>query len=198
MLELARSEERIACELDVFDRDPWLLNAGNGTIDLRTGVLTPHCREDLITKLCGAAVDMNAPCPAWDAFLHRIFDGNAAGIGFVQRAAGYSLVGITSEQVLLFLYGTGKNGRSTFLEVLKAVLGGYAATADFSAFTTKKNGDGPRNDIARLRGARLVTAIEFERGERREKLRDLCAVNSYRITSCRQCPRGDSNTRPTV
>ncbi len=138
MLELARSEERIACELDVFDRDPWLLNAGNGTIDLRTGVLTPHCREDLITKLCGAAVDMNAPCPAWDAFLHRIFDGNAAGIGFVQRAAGYSLVGITSEQVLLFLYGTGKNGRSTFLEVLKAVLGGYAATADFSAFTTKK------------------------------------------------------------
>jgi putative DNA primase/helicase len=170
MLELARSELPIACRLDAFNRDKWLFNASTGTIDLRTGVLTPHSRDDFLTKICGAAFDAGAPCPVWESFLSRIFDGNADLIRFVQRAVGYSLVGVTSEHSLFFLYGTGANGKTTFIEVIKAVFGEYATTADFTAFATRRNSDGPRNDLARLHGARLVTATEFGAGRQLDEV----------------------------
>jgi putative DNA primase/helicase len=78
--------------------------------------------------------DPNADCPKWKAFLQRIFNNNERLIRFVQRAVGYSLTGSTREQCLFFLYGTGANGKSTFLEVVRALLGDYAVTAEFSTF----------------------------------------------------------------
>ena len=91
------------------------------------------------------------------------YGGNKALIGYVQRAVGYALTGSTREQVLFMLYGTGANGKSTFLEMIQALLGDYAQQSDFNTFLMRDH-DGPRNDVARLMGARFVAAAEVESG----------------------------------
>lgn len=163
MISLARDEVPVL--LEDLDQDPWLLNVANGTLDLRTGELRPHRREDLITKLAPVKYDPSAKCSLWKKFLDRTFDGDEELIGFVQRAVGYALTGSTREQVLFMLYGTGANGKSTFLETLRAMLGDYAQHSDFSTFIAR-NVNGPRNDIARLNGARFVSAQEIQSGQR--------------------------------
>lgn len=165
MLELVQAEPGIAITPAALDADPWRLSCRNGTIDLRTGELHPHRREDLITKIVPAPYDSVMECPRWMTFLDRVLAGDEALIQFVQRAVGYSLTGLTSERALFFLYGYGRNGKSKFLEVLRALLSGYASQADFTTFIERK-GDGPRNDIARLFGARLVTSSEVGEGKR--------------------------------
>jgi putative DNA primase/helicase len=111
MLELAKSAVPVAP--DELDSDPWLLNASNGTVDLRTGALREHRREDLITKLAPVEYDPNATAPTWEAFLERVLPGEELRT-FVQRAAGYSATGDTSEQIMLINHGAGNNGKSTF------------------------------------------------------------------------------------
>ena len=151
---------------DDLDRDPWLLTCLNGTLDLTTGELLPHQRGDRITKLAPVDYDPTAKAPSWAAFLDRIMAGNAGLITFLQRAIGYSLTGDTREQVLLILHGTGANGKSTLLETLTALLGEYATKTPTETLLLKKMAGGIPADVARLRGARLVTAVEAEEGQR--------------------------------
>ena len=164
MLALAKSHPALAAVPEMFDAKPWLLNLPNGTLDLRQMVFRSHARDDLLTKVAGVAYDPTATCPQWLAFLVTIMAGNQALIGFLQRFAGYTLVGEVSEQSLILLYGTGANGKSVFLEILRYVLGEYAMQADFTTFTASK-GQNVRNDLARLVGARFVTAVESEYGQ---------------------------------
>lgn len=166
MLELARTERDIAIRHDVLDADPWALNVSNGTLDLRTGQLRPHRREDLITKLAPVIFDSNAVCPRWHAFLVRVLGGDAELVAFAQRAIGYSLTGDTSEQCLFVLHGAGANGKTTFLEIVRELLGEYAYQADIATFLERKADGGPRNDVAGLVGARLVTSSEVGEGRR--------------------------------
>jgi putative DNA primase/helicase len=105
--------------------------------------------------------DPEATCPRWDKFLHRIMDGNENLLRFLKRMVGYCLTGDTSEQLLFLLYGTGANGKSTFLETIRCLLGDYARQADLNTFVARSS-DAIRNDIARLQGARLVSAVEAE------------------------------------
>jgi putative DNA primase/helicase len=163
MVNLARSEPDIPVKISQLDADPWLLNCRNGTIDLRTGKLLPHHPENLCTKIIPVAYDPHAKCSTWISFLRRVMEENPDLIKFLQRAIGYALTGVTSEQLLFFLYGTGANGKSTFIETVRQLLGDYSQQADFDTFVTKKN-DGPRNDLARLKGARLVAAVEAAQG----------------------------------
>ncbi len=161
MTGLAQALLPVATE--ALDRDPDLFNVANGTLDLRTGTLRPHDRADLLTRLAPVPFDPDAACPRWDAFLLRCMGGDKALVGFLQRAVGYALTGHTSEQVLLLLYGTGANGKSTFLETIRALLGDYATQTDFTTFL-KREGEGVRNDLARLVGTRFVSAVEAEAG----------------------------------
>ena len=172
----SESRQRIAAMIDLaapmclaspdeFDADDWLLNLENGVLNLRTLEFLPHDPNWRLTKLAPVPYDPNADCPKWKAFLQRIFNNNERLIRFVQRAVGYSLTGSTREQCLFFLYGTGAKGKSTFLEVIRALLGDYAVTAEFSTFVADRKGS-VRNDIARLHSARLVTAIEVGEGKR--------------------------------
>ena len=165
MVTLAQSEPGIPVMVEELDRDRWLLNVLNGTIDLRTAKLRRHRRQDLITKLAPVAYDPTATCPRWEAFLDRIFAGDQKLIGFVRRAAGYSLSGTASERVILLLFGTGKNGKTTLLETLRAAFGDYATATPVETLLVKRTGGIP-NDLARLKGARLVTASEAEKGAR--------------------------------
>jgi DNA primase catalytic core len=164
MISLAETEPGIPVESNELDADPWLFNCNNGTLDLRTGELRPHRREDLITKLAPVDYDPNAKCPKCDAFLDRIMGGNAKLVRFIQKAVGYALTGDTREQCFFILYGTGANGKSTFIETVRSMLGDYARQTDFRTFTPHR-GESPRNDIARLAGARFVSAVEAESGQ---------------------------------
>ena len=163
MVELAKTEPGIPVTPEELDADPWLLNCLNGTLNLRTGELLSSHREHLCTKQVPVDFDPQATCPVWEAFLNRIMKGRAELIRFLQRGIGYSLTGMTNEQVLFLFYGTGANGKSTFIETVRHLLGDYAQQADFSTFLERK-GDSPRNDLASLKGARFVAAVEAAEG----------------------------------
>lgn len=165
MVNLAGAEDEVKATPEEFDRDPILLTVNNGTLDLRTGKLLGHDRGHLVTKLAPVDFDPNAECPLWMAFLDRIMGENEGLTSFLQRAVGYSLTGDTSEQCLFLLYGTGANGKSVFVRTVGRLLGDYAGAASFETFLVRRR-EGPRNDVADLRGARFVSAIEAEKGQR--------------------------------
>lgn len=165
VLELARSEAGIPVQPDELDADPFALNVANGTLDLRKGELRPHDRADLITKLAAVVYDPGATAPRFTEFLDRIFAGDADTIAFVGRYVGYSLTGSTAEQKLAILWGTGQNGKSTLLATLRALLGDYGQQAPAETFLERR-GDGIPNDLARMRGARMVVAAEVGEGRR--------------------------------
>lgn len=161
LISLAESEEGVPVRVKDLDCDSMLLNCQNGTLDLGTGEFREHHREDLITKLSPVIYDSNAECPHWLQFLNRIMGGNDELIFFLQRVAGYSLTGDTREHALFLLFGTGANGKTTLLETLRHVWGDYAMSAEFSSFVATR-GMSVRNDLARLAGARAVTAAESQ------------------------------------
>jgi putative DNA primase/helicase len=165
MISLASSEPGVPVLPEELDTDPWLLNVRNGTVDLRTGRLLPHRRENLITKLTDVEYDEAASCPRWEQFLDEIMLGNKNLVRFLQRAAGMSLTGDVSDHVLLVLYGTGRNGKSTFLNTLLAVMGDYGMQAMPDLLMAKYNDRHP-TELADLFGKRLVVSIESEQGRR--------------------------------
>jgi P4 family phage/plasmid primase-like protien len=157
-------------KVDDFDRDGWLFNVQNGTFDLRTGEFREHRRADLITKMAPVTYDAKASCPHFIEFLAAILDApndyEAALelVIFLQRFFGYTLTGSTREQCFIILHGDGSNGKSTLLNVLRALLGDYCKQTKPDTLMQKKFGEGISNDVAMLRGARMVTAIETNEG----------------------------------
>jgi putative DNA primase/helicase len=167
MITLAQSDVKVALRADDLDADPWLLNVANGTVDLRTGELRPHRREDLITKLAPVTYDPGARLELFEAFLFQTFGGDADLIRYVQKAAGYSLCGDTREEALFIAHGPTGGGKTSLAEALRAALGDYAATADPETFlTSRRDGTAPRADIARLHGRRLVVGVEVDQDRR--------------------------------
>jgi putative DNA primase/helicase len=152
-------------QTDDLDTNPWLLNVQNGTIDLQTGVLREHRREDYITKIANARYEKGADCPVWKQFVREVMRYDTELITFLQTAAGWGITGDTSEQVMFILFGSGANGKSTFLNTIMKLCGDYCAATPTETFL-KKNGDQITNDIARLRGTRFVTTTEAEQGRR--------------------------------
>jgi putative DNA primase/helicase len=145
LIALARTERPIVVTARDLDAHPYLLSCANGT-------LVPY--------------DPKAKCRRFERFLKEVFASDAELIAFLQRLIGYCLTGDIREHLIVVLHGAGCNGKSTLLEVLKQLLGDLAATAPFDTFTRSRGDRGPRNDLARLRGARLVTASESGEGRR--------------------------------
>lgn len=167
MLWCCETEPGIPVAQADLDADPWLLNCLNGTLDLRTGELRPHRREDLLTHICPVEYDPEARSDLWQAFLERVTGGDKTLQQFLQQVAGYALTGATQEEKLLFVYGPARSGKSTFLGALQAMLGeDYAHTCDFEAFLKRKPTGGPKDDLANLAGKRLVVSVETDEGAR--------------------------------
>lgn len=179
MIALARSESGICIPLTAFDADPLLLNVANGTLDLRTGELRPHRRENLITKIVPIAYDANAEAELWDGFLRRITERNEELYRYLRRLVGYLLTGSTTEQVLHFFFGLGANGKSVFSEIVSSLLGDYAVICSPELIMLRRHGGIP-NDVARLRGARAALMNETTQGAKFDeaKLKDLTGGDS--------------------
>ena len=170
MLALARTMKPIADSGDGWDADPWLLACPNGVLDLRTGIIRHGDPDDRIRMSTAAPFDAEADCPRWTQFVDEIFGGDSELTGFVQRAVGYSLSGITSEQVLFLGYGTGSNGKGTFANTLKRALGDYAFNMPFATIEMRDRASIP-NDLAALMGRRFVIASETNDGSRLNEAR---------------------------
>jgi putative DNA primase/helicase len=164
-IELAKSLPGLRLKLDQLDTHPTWLNTPSGTLDLDTMDLHPHRFPDLLTKMAGAAYDPGAKCPRWDSFLEEVVPDIEVR-AFLQRSLGLALTDITREQCLWFLYGLGRNGKTTLLNAVRYVLGDYAASTKASTLMVKQHGDEKRNDVAILRGARFVSATEAEDGQK--------------------------------
>ncbi len=155
-------ESRLIVAKPDLDRDLWLFNVANGTIDLRTGELRAHERSDYITQLTEIDYDPEAKAPTWDDFLRTAMRGSMPLRLYLQRIVGYTLTGTTQEHVLVFHYGqTGSNGKSTFLAALRTLMGDYGCSAPRSLLFEPKNGADPHpTELARLYGKRLATCSE--------------------------------------
>jgi putative DNA primase/helicase len=166
-LTLAETDARLTASPDQLDAQAHLLNAPNGVVDLRDGTIAAHDPTLLLTKLAGAAYDPDARSERWSQFLARATGGDLDFMSFLQRCAGYSAFASFDEEVLLFTHGPGASGKTTLLEALRGALGDYGRVADFSTFLAgRSDGDGPTPGIARLMGARLVTASETSAGQK--------------------------------
>lgn len=163
MVEVACTEPGIPVTADDLDSDLYLLNCANGTLDLCTGELRPHRREDLLTRLSAVAFDPEATCPTFERFVERIMDGNDDLITYLQRCLGYSLTGDVTEKAMFILVGGGDNGKTTLIEAVRHVMGDYAGQIPIESLL-KKQSDGIPNDIAQLKGLRFVSASEAEAG----------------------------------
>ena len=182
---LARSDRRHASTTEQWDSDIWLLNTPGGTVNLRSGRLQSHSRNDFITKVTSATP--NGECPQWLAFLDDVTGGDKQLQSYMQRAVGYALTGSTREHALFFLYGTGANGKSVFVNTIADILGDYATNAPMDTFMETRTDRHP-TDMASLRGARFVSAIETEQGKRwaESKLKNLTGGDKISARFMRQ------------
>lgn len=168
-VDLFKSEPGIALSTDQIDQGEWLLPARNGLVNLKTGEFVPMRPELHITYTAGTDYDPNAMCPAWDKFLLQIMEDDQDLVEYLRCAVGYTLTTQTSEHALFFAYGSGANGKSTFLNVLRALFGDLGAQANGDMLLEKHGGqglsqNGASSEVARLVGKRLVAMSEVEDG----------------------------------
>ena len=182
---LARADRRHAATTDEWDADPWLLNTQGGVLDLKTGRMRPHERTDRMTKITTATP--GGDCQTWRQFIDEVTGGDKELEFYLQRMVGYALTGSTQEHALFFLYGTGANGKSVFVNTLATILGDYATNAPMDTFMETRTDRHP-TDMAGLRGARFVAAIETEQGKRwaESKLKNLTGGDKISARFMRQ------------
>jgi putative DNA primase/helicase len=159
-----RAVPSVHVPVDAFDARPELLSFRNGTVNLRTGVMTPHSMADMLTYALDIDYNAQAKCPRWEQFLTEIFPGNPDLVDYMRRLVGYGVTGSVGEQCFAVLWGKGANGKSVFTDTLTGVFRTISKTTPFATFEERGSGGIP-NDIAALRGARLVMASEGESGK---------------------------------
>ena len=162
MISLAR--DLVPIKLEELDSNKMLFNCQNGTIDLRTGTLMPHKREDYITQISPVEYDQYAECPLWQQHLKRVTGNSEELIAYLQRVFGYCLTGDTREQSMFFIHGRTKTGKSVTVKAIMNILGDYCKQTPSETLLVKRFGN--HKDTARLVGSRMVVAVESERGEK--------------------------------
>ncbi|MDD5702377.1 MAG: phage/plasmid primase, P4 family, partial [Dehalococcoidales bacterium] len=168
MLNLVKAEGDITISINDLDKDIYLFNCQNATIDLRTGQARAQNKEDLITIMAPVDYDPAAGCPRWEEFLNLIQNNSQAMIVYLQKISGYCLTGDTKTDIIPFCHGMGGNGKSTYWAVIRdKVMGSYGYEVDPDVFLVnnqKFKDSGQREELANLYGKRLVTATEIPEG----------------------------------
>jgi putative DNA primase/helicase len=163
---ISLSQSALAAPFTSLDASPNLFNLTNGTLELDTLTFREHRKEDLLTKMSGVAYVPGTYCPKWRSHLDLIFASDLDLILGFQVMCGYSLLATNPEQIFNLLWGRGLNGKSVTLQVLRTILGEYAIHIAPETLMVKKFAEGPRSDIARMAGARLITCTEGESEKR--------------------------------
>jgi putative DNA primase/helicase len=183
--------------LSELDACPWLLNVRNGTVDLRASELLDHTREHMITQQTDVEWDDSARCPTWDEFLRNAMGGDTHLVLYLQRLIGYALTAETREHVLLFFWGGGRNGKSTFLRTIQALFGEYGCAAPRDLLFQPRGGSTPHpSELARLYGKRLAVGAELGEHHRFDeaKVKDLTGGDTI---ACRRMNEDWWEYRPT-
>ena len=166
ILDLIKTDPRVACITDDFDTNPWELNTPAGIVNLRTGAVEPHDPARMHSKTTRVApAPKGTPAPVWEKFLHTTFAGDETLTRYMQRALGYSATGAIREHLFIFAYGTGGNGKSVLYDTAISVLGDYATVAP-PGFLMRTHFTGHPTDLADLKGARLVVGSEVNQGDK--------------------------------
>jgi putative DNA primase/helicase len=186
VMSLVKANRSIAVDVSALDADPWVLNTPSGVIDLKTGELRPGVPEQLLTKSTRVGPSPDQPM-TWLRFLHETTGGDKELQDYLQRLAGYCLTGLTIEQTLGFIWGDGGNGKGTFLNTIRIVLGDYATVAGMDVFTASKM-ERHSTDLADMMGARLVVASETQKGRAWDeaKLKTLSGGDAVKARFMRQ------------
>ncbi len=166
MIKDAGNNTDIAVRMEAFDREKFIFNCHNGTINLKTMEFRPHSPADRLTKLTEVDYDPSATCPRWDSFMEEVFEGDADRIRYLQKCIGYAMSGDTRLECMFILYGpTSRNGKGTTMETVLRILGEYGRTAKPDMLSKKNFADssGPSEEVARLNGARMVNVSEPEK-----------------------------------
>jgi putative DNA primase/helicase len=181
-------ESRLVVTLADLDRDPWLLNLRNGTLDLRSADLRPHEPADLITQISDIEWHDDAACPTWEAFVSSVMGGDLTLVLYLQRLVGYAMTANTTEHLLAFFYGGGRNGKSTFLQTVRAMLGEYSCAAPRDLLFEDRKGQRHPAEIARLYGKRMAVCAEI--GEHtvldEAKVKDLTGGDAVSVRRMRE------------
>jgi len=163
MIKLASTRKGIAVKHTDFDNNLFLINLENGTYNLKSNLFSPHDPALMLSKIMTVKYDEEATCYMFEDALLTYFNNDKDMISFIQRALGLTLCGAHLEEILFFCYGTGKNGKSVFFQIMKMIFGDYFQKAP-TEMLMLKNQEGIPNDIARLPGARMVVAEELPEG----------------------------------
>lgn len=180
VLNIARTHPSQSSSPAQFDQESWILNTPGGVVDLRTGDMRPASPRDYCSKVTRVAP--GGECPTWMRFLHDATAGDVDLQSYLQRVVGYCLTGSTEEQALFFFYGTGQNGKGTFLNFIQWMVGDYTRVADMATFIESKS-DRHTTELAELQGARMVTSQETDEGKRWAESRIKSMTGSDPITA---------------
>ncbi len=160
------SEHRLSILPHEFDKVKEHFNCINGVINLRNGEISEHHHEQYLSKISYVEYTDKIDTPMWLEFLNQIFDNDQELINYIQKSVGYSMSGSTKEQCVFFCYGNGRNGKSTFLDIISDIMGDYATNIQPETIMVNRQTGGANSDIARLKGARFVTTVEPNQGAR--------------------------------
>lgn len=163
---IKESEHRLPILPSEFDTDRAIFNVFNGVIDLRDSKLLEHDFKRYISKISHVEYTDKVDYPQWIEFLNQIFDEDQELINYIQKSVGYSMTGSTKEQCVFFCYGNGRNGKSTFLDIVTEIMGDYAINIQPETIMVKQGQGQANSDIARLKGSRFVTTVEPNEGAR--------------------------------
>ncbi|MBS4538194.1 hypothetical protein GOQ27_06950 [Clostridium sp. D2Q-11] len=163
---IKESEHRLSILPKEFDKKKDIFNVMNGVISLRDGSISEHDHSQHLSKISYVEYTDTIDAPMWTEFLNQIFDNDQELIEYIQKAIGYSISGSTKEQCVFFCYGNGRNGKSTFLDIIAAIMGDYATNIQPETIMVKNQQGSANSDIARLKGARFVTTVEPNEGAR--------------------------------
>lgn len=181
---LSLAEKLLGTTADELDTQPLLVGCPSGVIDLSEGTMREHRREDRITKMIACDYDPNATSPTWSAFISEVLGGDQELIDYVQTLCGYTLSAKRGEHLLPILWGTGANGKSTFLSTLQTLLGDYAGTAAPGLLLTRGGNDHPTG-LASLQGRRMVVVAETGEAGRLNEEQVKLLTGGDRITARR-------------
>ncbi|WP_369228579.1 phage/plasmid primase, P4 family (plasmid) [Streptomyces sp. R39] len=187
MLAQAKSAPGMVLNAALLDADPYALCTPEGIVDLHTGLVkSPDPARDFHSRST-AVSPRQVSTPRWERFLADTFGDDAEGremIGYLQLLLGYSVTGDVGGQVMPFLFGSGKNGKSVLLDVLMKLLGDYADAAP-PGFLMARPYEGHPTDLAELHGRRVIVCSEVKPGDRFDEARVKLLTGGDRIKARR-------------